>query len=174
LQVPKLPTVGGSVSRVLTTEGVGTCEDFFQRMKRTTTVVNIHFFHSVGRRCEEVARQNGENRVNRSMTLVDEEFLSPMGGGEELRKLQDLMEDGKFLASLGRKYDFQVKMPFRLFDILNARKQFRAKQVRHTSKVKSRVPGLKTCVTWLEHNNPFSSSLVCLSDISCLEPSFGH
>jgi hypothetical protein len=43
---------------------------------------------------------------------VDEEFLSPMGRGEELRKLQDLMEDGKFLASLGRKYDFQVKNAF--------------------------------------------------------------
>jgi hypothetical protein len=32
-----------------------------------------------------------------------------MGRGEEWWKLQDLVEDGKFLASLGRKYDFQVE-----------------------------------------------------------------
>jgi hypothetical protein len=38
---------------------------------------------------------------------VDEEFLSPMGRGEEFRKLQDLMEDGKFLASLGRNMIFK-------------------------------------------------------------------
>jgi hypothetical protein len=45
-----------------------------------------------------------------------------MGRGEEGWKLQDLMEDGKFLASLGRRYDFQVgkflfrKVSFRLSD----------------------------------------------------------
>jgi len=42
-------------------------------------------------------------------------------------------------------------------------------------KIKSRVPGLKSRVTWLGHNNPsISPSLVCPSDKSCLKLSFGH